>query len=443
MRAANSDEALRQFDGFLAKLPAGVQLFSLFEANPQLIDLIVDICATAPALAGYLSRNAGVLDAVLGGDFFAPWPGVPALAEAAAQAMEEEEDYERKLDALRRWRKEWHFRIGVHHLRGLIDAAEAARHYADLADAVLMALWPACAAEFALKHGAMPGRGAVVMAMGSLGAQRLNAASDLDLIVIYDPAGVEASDGRRPLSARAYYAKLTQALVTALSAPMAEGRLYEVDMRLRPSGRQGPVATALSSFESYQMEEAWTWEHLALTRARPVAGDPELGGEVEEIRRRVLSAKGAGATVLSDLADMRRRIFAAKAPDGAWEAKIGPGRLQDIELLAQSFALRSGDPARRVEAQLRLGPRSGLVGKEEGAALARAYRFLWRLQAGGRLLTDRPLDMEAIGEGGRAFLIRETGAEGLKAMAEDLARETADAAAIVEAALGSKGPGNE
>jgi len=434
-RAAHPDEALAQFDGFLARLPAGVQLFSLFEANPQLIDLIVDICATAPALAQHLSRNAGVLDAVIGGDFFAPWPGTAALAEAAMAAMAGVADYERKLDALRRWRKEWHFRIGVHHLRGLIEAAEAARHYADLAGAVLRTLWPVVAAEFAAKHGPMPGRGAAVLGMGSLGAERLNAASDLDLIVIYDPAGVEMSDGRRPLAARPYYARLTQALVTALTAPMAEGRLYEVDMRLRPSGRQGPVATALASFEAYQMDEAWTWEHLALTRARPVAGSDDLAAEIEAIRRRVLAAKAGGAAILPDLAQMRQRIFAAKAPDGAWEAKIGPGRLQDVELLAQSFALRAGDPARRVEAQLRIGARAGLVTPEAGEALARAYRFLWRLQAGGRLLTDRPLDMEAIGEGGRAFLLRETGVDSLAALADRLAGETATVAGIVDAAL--------
>ncbi|MBC7143519.1 MAG: glutamine-synthetase adenylyltransferase, partial [Rhodobacteraceae bacterium] len=354
-RAANPSEALRQFDGFLAGLPAGVQLFSLFEANPQLVDLIVDICATAPGLAAYLSRNAAVLDAVIGGDFFAPWPGVEALTTLLAERLAAAPDYEARLTAARIWAREWHFRIGVHHLRGLIDASVAGREYADLAGAVLAALWPVVVAEFAAKHGAPPGRGAVVLGMGSLGAERLNAASDLDLIVIYDAAGVEASEGKRPLAARAYYARLTQALVTALSAPMAEGRLYEVDMRLRPSGRQGPVATSVQSFRDYQMTEAWTWEHLALTRARPVAGEAAVAEEVEAIRRAVLAGKGGGAAILPDLAEMRARIFAAKAPDGAWEAKIGPGRLQDIELLAQSCALRAASPARRVEPQLRAG----------------------------------------------------------------------------------------
>ena len=153
----------------------------------------------------------------------------------------------------------------------------------------MVALWPHVVSSFAQKHGAPPGRGAAVVAMGSLGAGRLNAESDLDLIVIYDGDGVDASDGRRPLATRAYYARLTQALVPAISAPTAAGRLYEVDMRLRPSGRQGPVATGLSAFRDYQTTEAWTWEHLALTRARPVAGAFELFDDIRRVRGDVLA----------------------------------------------------------------------------------------------------------------------------------------------------------
>jgi glutamate-ammonia-ligase adenylyltransferase len=440
-RAANPAEALRQFDGFLSGLPAGVQLFSLFDANPQLIDLIVDICATAPALAQYLSHNAAVLDAVIGGDFFAEWPGSGALAAELSSRLAALGDYEARLNAARVWAREWHFRIGVHHLRGLIDASVAGREYAGLAGAVLAALWPVVVAEFARKHGAPPGRGAVVLGMGSLGAERLNAASDLDLIVIYDAAGREASEGPRPLASRAYYARLTQALVTALTAPMSDGRLYEVDMRLRPSGRQGPVATSVEGFRDYQMTEAWTWEHLALTRARPVAGDAALGAEVEAIRLEVLAAKGGSGGVLPDVAEMRARIFAAKAPESDWEAKVGPGRLQDIELLAQSCALRTASPARRVEPQLRAGLRAGLLGPEDEAALQEAYRFLWRLQAGGRLLTQRPLDMAAIGEGGRAFLLRETGMSDIAALTSQLCLRTGRAAGIIDRALGTQATG--
>lgn len=436
LRAANPQEALLQFDGFLKGLPTGVQLFSLFDANPQLIDLIVDICGTAPGLAAYLSRNAAVLDAVIGGAFFALWPGSADLTAQLSSILETHADYEAKLDAARRWVKEWHFRIGVHHLRGLIDAAEAAKQYADLASAAVAAVWAPCLQEFSRKHGAPPGRGAVVMGMGSLGAERLNAASDLDLLVIYDDAGVESSDGPRPLATRPYYARLTQAFVTALTVPMAEGRLYEVDLRLRPSGRKGPVAVSLTAFRDYQMTEAWTWEHLALTRARVVTGPPPLAEDVETIRRAVLAEKAGGAAILTDTAEMRARIFAAKAPDGEWEAKIGPGRLQDIELLAQSCALRTADPARRTDQQLRAGLRAGHLGKSDEAVLQSAHRFFWRLHAGGRLLTDKPIDMETVGEGGRAFLLRETGMSSLDALRSELKGHVARVAEIVARGLG-------
>lgn len=436
MRAANPTEALLQFDGFLKGLPTGVQVFSLFQSNPQLIDLIVDICGTAPGLANYLSRNAAVLDGVIGGSFFAPWPGAKALTRGLTEILTDIPDYERKLDAARRWLKEWHFRVGVHHLRGLSDAAAAGREYADLAGAALEALWGPCQAEFSRKHGATPGRGAVVLGMGSLGAERLNAASDLDLIVIYDADGVEMSAGPRPLATRPYYARLTQSFVTALTAPMAEGRLYEVDMRLRPSGRQGPVAVSLAGFRDYQLKEAWTWEHLALTRARCIAGSPDLAAETEAVRQAILAAKANAHAIIGDTAEMRARIFAAKAPDGDWEAKIGPGRMQDIELLAQSFALRSADPARRTEAQLRAGLRAGFIDNADEAALQSAYRFFWRLQAGGRLLSDRPIDMEGVGEGGRAFLLRETGMSSLEVLRSELKGHIARTAEIVARALG-------
>jgi glutamate-ammonia-ligase adenylyltransferase len=437
MRAANPEEALVAFDGFLAGLPAGVQLFSLFDATPQLVDLIVDIAASAPGLALYLSRNSGVLDAVLGGDFFAPWPGVAPLAAALAERLAGIDDYERGLDAARVWTKEWHFRIGVHHLRGLVDAFEAGKQYADLAEAALVALWPVVCREFVRKHGLPPGRGAVLLAMGSLGAGRLNAGSDLDLIVIYDAAGVEASAGPRPLAARAYYARLTQAMVTAVTAPMPAGRLYEVDMRLRPSGRQGPVATSLAAFCDYQTTEAWTWEHLALTRARPLAGPEALAAEVEAFRRTLLRDKGRGAGVLADVAAMRARLLAAR-PGGGWEAKAGPGRIMDIELLAQTAALVAGDPARRVEAQLRAGRRAGFLTGADEATLLAAYRVLWPLQAGGRLVSEAGApDPGDLGEGARAFLLRETGSPDPAALAARLAALTDAADAAIAARLGA------
>jgi glutamate-ammonia-ligase adenylyltransferase len=430
--AARPEEALMAFDGFLSRLPAGVQVFSLFDANPQLLDLLADIARTSPDLAHYLARNASVFDAVIAGDFFAPWPGRAVLTKALAERLAREPDYETRLDQARRWQKDWHFRIGVHLLRGLMDAEEAGHAYADLAEAVLGALWPVVQEEFARKHGAAPGRGAVVLGMGSLGSARLHARSDLDLIVIYDPDGVEASEGRRPLAARTYYARLTQALITAMSAAMAEGRLYEVDMRLRPSGNQGPVATSLEAFTGYQRGEAWTWEHLALTRARVVAGPAALAEDVEALRREILGQTRERDAVLGALAEMRRRISAAKGAGAAWDAKLGRGRMQEIELLAQAASLLSGKAVRQVPRALR---GAEWIDKADREALVSAYALCWSVQTGARLLSDAALDPERLGAGGRALLERLGGVSRFDDLLPELDARSAKAAAILDRLL--------
>ena len=435
-KASDPAEAIRNFDGFLSGLPAGVQVFSLFEANPQLLDLVIDVTDTAPALGQYLARNAGVFDAVIGGDFFTDWPGRGGLGEMFGAELVRLGDYEARLDRMRVIAREWRFRVGVHHLRGLIDADEAGGQYADIAEATLGALWPHVVEAFAEKHGAPPGRGAAIVGMGSLGARRLTATSDLDLIVIYDGAGQESSEGRRPLATRAYYARLTQALVTAISAPTAEGRLYEVDMRLRPSGRQGPVATGLDAFRAYQAEEAWTWEHLALTRARPVAGAEALFVDIDAVRAGVLAQPRDRAKVLADVAEMRARLAEAKGATGPLDTKAGPGRLQDIELLAQAAVLLAGGGGTAPSAQVAAIPAAFEVSEAEAAALTEAVALFWRVQAASRLIAEGALDPEALGSGPAAFLMRETGAESVEALVARIAALASQVMEIIDRQLG-------
>jgi [glutamine synthetase] adenylyltransferase / [glutamine synthetase]-adenylyl-L-tyrosine phosphorylase len=324
----------------------------------------------------------------------------------------------------------------VHHLRGLIDATEAARQYADLASATLRALFPTVAADFARKHGPQPGRGAVVLGMGSLGAATLNAASDLDLIIIYDAGAEETSTGPRPLATRPYFARLTQAFVTALTAPMAEGRLYEVDMRLRPSGRQGPVATSWQSFQTYQQTEAWTWEHLALTRARVIAGEVTLAQDVEAFRTQLIAAKGQGAQVRPDVAAMRARLAEARPLTHPLDAKSGAGRLLDIDLCAQMLALMSQSTQRATAAQLEAAMAHGILPQNDGAALTAAHRLLWQLQAALRLLSAAP---DKLGEGAMAFILRQTGQSDAKALTRALQQAADTSAAIIDALTGPAG----
>ncbi len=427
-------EAVLAFDGFLSGLPAGVQLFALFEAYPKLIDLLVDIVATSPALAQYLARNAQVFDAVIAGAFWAKWPGVHSLNDDLRTIFDVCKDYEQKLDAARRWGKEWHFRVGVHLLRGMISAEEAGEQYADLAEATICVLFPEVIDEFSIKHGNPPGRGAVVLGMGSLGARRLHSASDLDLIVIYDAGGVESSKGPRPLQAQLYYARLTQALLTALTAPMTEGRLYQVDMRLRPSGNQGPVATSWQAFTHYQKNQAWIWEHLAMSRARVVAGNFSLGRDVETFR---LSLMGRDDTLVvkTALARMRLRIARTKIKGEIWNMKDGLGRLKDIELISQLGRLLVGGSERDVSSGLLACVGIEILNDPEKQVIESAYKLFWSLRISLNLLGHASLDSFNHGSRAAKFVYSLTGYATFHKLHSDLKLRSEQVAYIVNKIL--------
>ncbi len=432
--AASPDAALVSLDAFLVRLPAGVQLFALIEANPRLLDLLIDICGSAPQLARYLGDNAGVLDVVISPDFYRPLRGVAELRAGLAERLDRAADYEAKLNAARIWMKERHFRIGVHLLRGLAAPDEAAAAYSAVADAVLAALWPVVVSEFATRHGPPPGAGAVVVAMGKLGSREMTVSSDLDLIVIYDAEGAEASEGRRPLAPTVYYARLTQALISGLSAPTPEGILYKVDMRLRPSGRQGPVATTLAAFRRYQAEDAWTWEHMALTRARIVAGPEHLGRAVATAIGEVRDRPHRADRVLGDVADMRRRLAEAHESAGAnpWEVKLGPGRMMDIELIAQAGALIESVGYLRSPRRMlgKLGA-SGWIAANDAAALVAALDRLAALQQIGRLASDHTIDPAEGGAGLVRLVLSATEEPDLDTLRGRLAEDAARSAGII------------
>jgi glutamate-ammonia-ligase adenylyltransferase len=180
----------------------------------------------------------------------------------------------------------------------------------------------------------------VLLAMGKLGGREMTAASDLDLILLYDfDDKASASGGPRPLPGGQYYARLTQRLLAALSAPTAEGTLYEVDFRLRPSGKSGPLATHIDAFSVYQAKEAWTWEHMALTRARPLAGDKALTARAKKEVAAILARRHEPKKVVADILEMRAMIEAEKGGEGAWDLKQAPGGMVDIEFIAQYLQL--------------------------------------------------------------------------------------------------------
>ena len=433
--AASPDQALVQFDRFLSGLPAGVQVFSLFTANPKLLDLIIDICAAAPRLASYLGRRSQTLDALLDRDFWEPIPADGDLLASLDERLSTEDDYERVLDAVRRWSREMRFRAGVHVLRGHADAAEAGIAFTRIAEACVVALLPHVARDFAERHGPMPGLGLSVIAMGKLGSSEMTAGSDLDLIIVYDPARAEMSEGRRPLAVRPYYTRLTQALVAALTAPTAEGVLYEVDMRLRPSGRQGPVAVSIESFESYQIDEAWVWEHLALTRARTIAGPKDLCERLDAIIARVLEARVGARQVITEAGEMRRRLATGNAADRGrlWALKLGAGGLMDIEFLAQTGALFTGQRTTcPVPETLAALAEQHWLNAAQARDLSDAFTLFALLQQIERVALEAPFDPETAGVELRNVLARATGHADFAALEQELARARGRAAAICD-----------
>ena len=436
--AASPDEAITQFDQFLRGLPAGVQLFALFEANPHLLDLVTEICAAAPRLAAYLGRHAGVLDAVLDRSFFDPLPEADALAAELRTSLGTDSDYEARLDMARRWAHERRFRVGVQVLRGIAHAAEAGRAFSAIAEATLAALYPVVVDEFARKYGPPPGQGAAVLAMGKLGSAEMTATSDLDLLVIYDPGAEEESTGPKRLPVSAYYARLTQALVAALTAPTGEGTLYAVDLRLRPSGRKGPVATRLSAFERYQATEAWTWEHLALTRARVLAGEPAMKTAAAEAVAALLSTPHPVDKTLTDVLDMRARLAEANRAlrSNPWELKLAEGGLLDIELAVQAGLLIAGrDGLQRVRDAAPALAAQGWLTEDEARTLVAAHELGLALQQIERVALDRAFTPETAGPGLRAAMARAAGCEDFDAAEARLAEAQTSAAAVVEAVL--------
>ena len=335
-----ADEALLRFDEFMAGLPAGIQLFSLLHSNPGLLKLVATIMGAAPRLAAIITRRPHVFDGLLDPALLSELPSKAYLSERLAAFLQGATLYEEVLDRLRMFAAEQKFLIGMRLLTGSIDATRAGKAFSDLADLTIGAALDAVVEELAQRHGHVPGGRIVVLGMGKLGSRELSAGSDVDLILLYDhDPDAEASDGEKELAPSHYFARLTQRLIAAVSAPTAEGVLYELDLRLRPSGNKGPVATHVDAFGKYQREQAETWEHMALTRARIVVGDAELAARVDAEIEAVLAMPRDAARIRRDAREMRELIAQEKPPANDWDLKLIPGGLIDLEFIAQVAAL--------------------------------------------------------------------------------------------------------
>lgn len=333
--SGDADAAFERFDALLAKLPSGVQLFSLFYSEPHLMDLIAELMGGAPHLGEVLSRHPYLFDSLLDPGFYDPLPDTMALAMRLAARLDDATGYEDMLDAARRWTQDRRLQVGVQMLRGIATPNEGAQALARIAEANLRTLLPRIEAALAESHGRVAGGQFAVLAMGRLGSGEMTLESDLDLIFIYDyPDGLEASDGPKPLPPSQYYARLSQRFISALTTLTTAGRLYDVDMRLRPSGNKGPVAVSLASFTQYQDKEAWTWEHMALCRARLVVGDGDLAARVTNAVQAILTKPRDPTALAAEVRDMRSKIAHQFPAQGPWDMKYAPGGAIDMEFLS-------------------------------------------------------------------------------------------------------------
>ncbi|PLW76938.1 bifunctional [glutamine synthetase] adenylyltransferase/[glutamine synthetase]-adenylyl-L-tyrosine phosphorylase [Cohaesibacter celericrescens] len=336
----NPDAAFISFNAFLSALPSGVQVFSLLRNNPQLLEILAIVLGASPRLAKTVARRPRVIDALLDPAFFGNMLERDALNTQLERMLQEASCYEEALDGARIFGQEQLFLIGVRILMGSISASQAGAAYAMLAGVIVRHMLAFSQLELERRHGKIPGGQVAVIAMGKLGGREMTAGSDLDLMLLYDhDKDVTMSDGDKPLAPTTYYARLTQRLITALSAPTAEGDLYEVDFRLRPSGNSGPLATSLTSFKNYHAKDAWTWEHMAMTRSRIVAGDADFSAVVRAEIVSILSAERDKEKIRTDIADMRGRLQKEKRTTDIWNIKQIPGGLVDAEFIAQGLQL--------------------------------------------------------------------------------------------------------
>ncbi len=339
-RAENPDGAFAAFDRFLSGLRAGGRFLSLLRQNPELIRFVGLMLGVAPRLADILAQNPHFIDPLVDPTFFGSVPDARRLETVLSSALDETRGYETMLDAIRLLGQEHMFLIGARILSGSITAEQAGEVFAGLADVLLRTVHTRAETDFAETYGRIRSGESAIVALGRLGAREMTASSDLDLIVIYDfDHDHPESDGERSLYGAQYYARFTQRLISALTAQTNYGVLYQVDMRLRPSGRSGPVATQIDGFISYQEREAWTWEHMALTRARVVSGPPALAARIERAIREILCRERNPKTIADDVVAMRGAIAREKGDSDIWDFKYAAGGLIDIEFVAQYLQL--------------------------------------------------------------------------------------------------------
>ncbi|MBB5046568.1 glutamate-ammonia-ligase adenylyltransferase [Rhodopseudomonas rhenobacensis] len=339
-RAEEPDNAVTAFDRLLQALHRGGRLVSLLSQNKELVALVALVLGAAPRLGDMVARQPQIMDGLIDPRFFGAMPDQRELSMRLQATLADAGSYEEFLDRLRMFGQESLFLIGTRILSGTVSTQQASIAFAAVAEGIVATVHGLVSDQFATQYGRVKGQETAILAMGRLGSREMTASSDLDLILIYDFDAEEPdSDGARSLHGSQYFARFTQRLISAFTTRTNYGVLYDVDMRLRPSGRAGPVASRLDAFADYQQNEAWTWEHMALTRARVISASPAFREKIEGIIREVLTRPRDATEIANDVAEMRRAIAQEKGEDDIWDLKYASGGLVDIDFIAQYLQL--------------------------------------------------------------------------------------------------------
>ena len=354
--ASNPEMALSRFDRMISSLPSTINFFHLLAAEPQLARVMTRVLSLTPTLADALGTKAELIEGLIDARAFEAPETVEGLLRLWRPTVQGR-DYETLLDIIRDRVGEMQFAYGVQLIEGQLiegqliegqlsegirDPLLIGRGYAALAEAALTIIADASIAVFEKAHGRVPESELVILALGRLGGEILTHASDLDIIYLFTGDYQAKSDGPRPLTATRYYNRLAQRLTAALSVPTAAGTLYKIDTRLRPSGAQGLLAIAIDSFAQYQRQNAWTWERMALLRARTVYGSQQARAAMAKILTELHSRPHDKTTLIGDAVEMRERIAAHKPPSGPFDVKNGAGGLVDLEFALHVTQITSG-----------------------------------------------------------------------------------------------------
>jgi [glutamine synthetase] adenylyltransferase / [glutamine synthetase]-adenylyl-L-tyrosine phosphorylase len=401
-RSSDPDAGLAALDKAFQNMPAATELLTLLASNTAIRDLFATILGTAPRLADIVAARPHSLDAIIDPAFVDPSltdEDIESRMRGMVGTPEQMEDF---LDRIRDVVRHKMFLDGARVLSGVLSAQQVGSTYTSIAQVAVRLTLARVKAVFEEEYGVIEGGRVVVLGMGRLGSGEMTAGSDLDLVVIYDrPEEATESNGARKLDPMTYYGRLTQRLVGAITAPTRRGILYEVDMRLRPSGSKGPLATQLASFIDYFQTTddsgAETWERMALTKARVVAGDETLKNDVEAALKTAITPDVPPQKIAKDIVAMRQMLATEKGDKDPFDMKLAAGALVDIDFMAAFWritfaknypALHDPCPAQVIQA----ASDKGIVSAENASVLLEARRLFNDVLQWERLLVSGRFD---------------------------------------------------